>query len=197
MAEIQDRWNDVDTGNLRRRFLDESGCRSPFGVTEDGLCDFRGMRVDESLHQVVIENTDFGKAVVGNGQFMAVFRHCSFDAFLCDGSFGNDFRECNFCNANLKNAVIYGKLHDCDFSKANLSGVRGGNVRFEGCNFVETKLWRTSFFDCKFRCCRFVNCSIHSGSLAGTSFEDCEFENFDLGNAIRTRTTGLPTIQSG
>lgn len=191
MTLIHDRWNENERLDLRRLFLESESCPSPFGFTEEGLCDFRGIRINVSLHAVLMENVDFTEAELVRGQLMAPFRHCKFVEFSCDGNLGESFDGCVFRKARLSNSVFYGSFINCDFSNANLTAVRGRHIRFEGCVFENVNLRKASFYDSSFINCRLVNCTIRSGSLAGSRFDGCEINGFDLSNTVMNRVKGL------
>ena len=191
---LRDRWKEHEPMDLRNLLLGSAGCPSPFGITEEGLCDFRGVRVDSSFHESTIEGVDFSCGILGDGQFVGACHDCKFFEFECDGTIGREFLNCVFHNARLSNSVFYGKFINCDFFSANLSGVRGRHIRFERCNFENANLSKASFFDSDFIGCRLVNCTISSGSLVGTRFEDCEINGFDVSKAILTRVRGLKQL---
>lgn len=190
MALIHDRWAQQQRLDLRS-LLSSGGCRSPFGLTDEGYCDFRGICIDESLHSLRIENVDLANAKVGQGQLMAFCRQCRFVDFACDGNLGERFEDCTFQRARLSNSVFYGRFVNCDFSGANLTGVRGRHIQFERCTFHKTNLRKASFYDSVFRNCTFANCTMRSGSLVGSSFEDCEINGFDLAKTVTERVKGL------
>lgn len=191
MALIHDRWNEQDRLDLRRLLSNSDGCKSPFGVTDEGLCDFRGVCVNESLHSITVENVDFTNGHLGSGQFMGLFRRCKFVEFASDGNLGENFEDCVFHKARLNNSVFYGKFINCDFSRANLTGVRGRHIKFEGCTFEDVNLRKASFYDSHFVSCKLANCTIRSGSLAGSKFDDCKVNNFDLSKTVMERVKGL------
>lgn len=195
MASIHDRWNEHLRIDLRRLLSNTDSSPSPFGVTDEGLWDFRGICVNASLHSVTIVNVDFTDGMLGRGQLMGSFRNCKFVEFACDGTLGESFEECIFHKANLSKSVWYGKFTNCDFSNANLTGVRGGNVKFEGCTFENADMRKASFYDSKFNNCTLVNCSIRLGSLAGSRFDECKVIDFDVSKTIMERVKGLFPIQ--
>ena len=191
MAPIHERWNEHPCSQLRRLLLNAPSCPSPFGLTDDGLCDFRGIRIEDSLHNLTIERVDFSNAELGHGQFMGTVQACKFVEFSCDGNLGERFSDCDFRKARLSNSVVYGQFVSCDFSNANLTGVRGRNIRFEDCSFEGANLRKASFYDSMFVRCKIRNSKFGSGSLAGSKFEDCEIEGADFSKTVMQRVVGI------
>ena len=186
---LVDRWEENRVSDLRRA-LREDGCNSPFGQTDEGLCDFRGVVINESLHQLTITSVDFSEARMDSGQFAATVKRCRFTKCKFESNVGNEFIECDFGAANLANCVFRGKFVECDFSAANLTNVRGSHVRFEDCNFDGANLRKASFYDSTFVRCKITNCKFGSGSLAGSKFEDCEIEA-DFTKTVMQRVVGI------
>lgn len=195
MSAIHDRWHEQKCSPLRPILLSAIGCPSPFGQTEDGLCDFRGARINDSLHQLEIERIDFSNGLMGRGQLIATVRECRFVGFTCDGTLGNHFTKCSFQKANLSGAVIYGRFYECDFRSAKFRGVRASQVRFENCVLDAANLQNASFYDSAFVSCSFIDCRTGSGllagSLAGSIFEKCTIERTDFSHMVLTRANGL------
>jgi uncharacterized protein YjbI with pentapeptide repeats len=191
MALIHDRWSEHQPLDIRALLLSSDECRSPFSVTDEGHCDFRGVRIDASFHKMTVRHVDFSSAVLGDGQFVGACDDCKFVEFVCDGNLGREFLNCVFHKARLNNSVFYGKFLNCDFSDANMTGVRGRHSRFERCTFENTNLRKASFYDSTFVDCKLINCTIRSGSLAGSSFDNCEMNDFDLSKTVMARVKGL------
>jgi len=187
---LVDRWRQNQVADLRQA-LQERECNSPFGVTDEGLCDFRGISISVSLHQVTIEGVDFSEACMESGQFAAVVKRCRFRKCKFESNLGNEFIECDFRAGKLANCVFRGKFVNCDFSSANLINVRGRQVRFEDCIFDGATFRKASFYDSTFLRCRIMNCKFSSGSLAGSKFEDCKVEGADFGNTVMLRVAGI------
>ncbi len=192
---LHDRWGEHKSLDLRQLLSTSGVCPSPFGLTDEGLCDFRGICVNTSLHAITIVSGDFTAGRLGRGQFMGTFRLCRFVEFACDGNLGENFESCTFSKARLNNSVFYGTFVNCDFSNANLSGVRGGRIKFHGCTFENANMQKASFYDSNFSNCKIVNSTIRLGSLAGSRFDECEVNSFDLSKTVMERVRGLENAQ--
>ncbi|MCJ8169590.1 pentapeptide repeat-containing protein [Atopomonas sediminilitoris] len=185
------RWDArLQAGSLRA-LLSGASCQSPFGLTNDSLCDFRGVRIEESLHKISISSVDFSDALMVAGQFAAEVSDCWFKACRLEGNLGNQFVNCDFTQANLSNSILRGRFVNCVFSLANMTNVRGTGLFFERCVFEKTNLRKASFYDSRFVECRIVECKFGSGSLAGSRFEKCMIEGADFSKTVMQRVTGI------
>lgn len=187
---LVDRWEDMQVSDLRR-MLQANECNSPFGTTNEGLCDFRGVSISASLHQMTIEDVDFSEACMDEGQFAAIVKACRFTKCKFESNLGNEFVGCNFLEGSLANCVFRGKFVNCDFSLANLTNVRGSHVKFEDCVFDKTNFRKTSFYDSTFVRCKIMDCKFGSGSLAGSKFQDCEVVGADFSKTAMQRVVGI------
>lgn len=184
------RWETQEMSSLRRLLLLED-CTSVFGRTDDGLCDFRGLAIEESLHRISLAEIDFSESSMNAGQLSATVERCDFSKCRYESSIGNEFIDCVFHKSTLARSVLFGKFLRCTFSSTNLVGVRGSGVTFEDCTFEDANLRKASFYDSTFRNCRILNCKFGSGSLAGTRFNHCQFENADFSKTVMERVVGV------
>ena len=136
---------------------------SPFGLTEGGLLDFRGLRVAEKaqLRRVVFGPADFGAASLKG----AWLERCTFNNSKFDGTgfqkmaeLGNEFINCCFLKSSFQEAAL---------------GYRGS--RFVKCTFDSVGFSRTSFIRPEFDGCAFYHCKLDGCDLNGSSFDHCRF----------------------
>lgn len=136
---------------------------SPFGETEDGLLDFRGLKFGDRIELLRVEfkPADFSKA-----QFKeARIELCSFaDSLWEEADFrglierGSAYQSCRFINCSFDNAIL---------------GYRGSRFNlciFQKCNFNRVSFIRPTFDDCVFENNNLIGCDFF-----GSSFERCEF----------------------
>ena len=173
--ELQTRWSETSALPI----VSMERPRSPFGVTETGLVDFRGFGYPLS--------DDFGKCSVfcvqqqklNNLEFSNCdFSFCSFSHTTLENC---RFQNCVFVGSSLTFANLDGcSMIQCSFRSAKFQGAQIGatyrhpetlfeSVIFERCNFA-----RTAFFAPFFRRCTFDHCS-KSLDFQASSFEDTSF----------------------
>ena len=81
-------------------------------------------------------------------------------------------------------AVLRGEFIDCDFTKANLAGAKGSEVRFVRCVFVQTNFQRAHLLHSTFEDCLFQDCKYKNGSFWFSKFIRSPINHEDLGNTI-------------
>jgi uncharacterized protein YjbI with pentapeptide repeats len=192
VAGIRARWSELNAFDLRSALV--SG-QSPFGVTDKGLQDFRGIAISQVLNKIQVERADFSYSVRALGQLggAARFRDCIFDGSVYEGTIYGEFEGCSFKEARLSGSVLMGGFISCDLEAADLSRCRASQVKFEDCRFVIANLRKASFFDCVFVHCALDGCKWRSGSVAGSRFQECTFVGADFTKTVVQRAVGLPS----
>lgn len=136
---------------------------SPFGVTEDGLLDLRGLRITEKaeLRRVAFSHADFG-AASWKGAWLerCTFTNAKFDGagFQKIAEHGNEFIDCSFLKSSFREAAL---------------GYKGSS--FQRCTFDGVDFNRAVFVRPEFDGCAFYHCKLDGCDLNGSSFEQCRF----------------------
>lgn len=190
--ELVGRWADVRLFDLKSALARRD---SPFGVTTDGLADFRGAEIS-----IVVSGSSYTGVDLSFGRLSSTgqlggkvkFVRCLFQSFECDRTISGSFERCDFGEANLNAAVLLGDFRSCLFESARLTGVRASQVAFTGCSFEAAVLNKSSFLHCRFRNCNLNGARWRSGSASGSTFEDCTFDGAEFRNLVMTRTVGFP-----
>jgi len=146
---------------------------SPFGLTEDGLQDFRGIVLVEIIQYLTVQKLDLSYASFkdGTGLIVSQFSHCCFDGMKLDGAMvSRQFSHCSFRKVSLKNAGISERFEDCDFTGCNLSRAKAIDVTFIRCHFTDVNFRGAMFMHCRFEDCSFEGAIFHNSSLAGSRF---------------------------
>ncbi|HRF82549.1 MAG TPA: pentapeptide repeat-containing protein, partial [Flavobacteriales bacterium] len=136
---------------------------SPFGMTEDGLLDFRGLQFGQrvELLRVEFKAADFSKAQfkdarIGLSTFTdSLWEKSDFRGLVESGS---KYIRCRFTNCAINGSFI------------GYKGTHFDTCFFKGCNFKRTSFIRPEFDDCIFDNNNFNGCDFF-----GSSFERCEF----------------------
>ncbi|MGE4481421.1 hypothetical protein [Acidocella sp.] len=166
----RERWAGIDP--------DEALKTQPFGKTEEGLFDFRGLTVRKP----------------GLGPFK-VFRHAQFK--LCDFTAGtlatthvehSVFQDCVFDYANMNNFGDYGntftncRFYRCEWQAgaigydSNKSKRGEYQSRYVNCHFENMKMTRTVIGDPYFVGCAFVFKKLRGVDFGCSGFVNCRFE---------------------
>lgn len=145
----------------------------PFGYTEEGKCDLRGINlkgfdVNASsnrmvLNEVLFENCDF-----------------SFSDFEDLNLEQCQFNDCLIVSANWKNLLEFeNRFNQCVFHKVDFRHAFIGNrnskydtCTFDACNFQKCFLYSPQFLNVEFK-----NCNLKYIDFSGASFENCLFES--------------------
>src|SRR6188508_2243686 len=158
--EFKSRWPDLARGALRNRLL-APPCKSDFGMTDENLCDFRGVNISESLHGVEVVDADFSFGEMFTGQLVGSFANCRFRGCRYEGCVSKRFGKCDFSAANLTRCVLDGEFEDCSFIGTNFNHARGAQLRFTSCAFAKASFRGSAFYDAIFRRCSFEACEFN------------------------------------
>jgi uncharacterized protein YjbI with pentapeptide repeats len=190
-ATLKARWGELPQKFDLRAALAAGTCQSPFGSTEQSLCDYRGIVLDASLHKIPVRSVDFSYAVMGLGQFATDVSDCLFRSCRFDGALAFRFENCDFSRANLGGATLHGSFIGCNFSQARLQTVRGTGLRFERCVFEDATLTGAAFYDSVLLDCSFIGARFGRGSLAGSQFLNCTWGEVDFKDTVMQRVVGI------
>lgn len=170
MRRFKTRWQDGDGKQFVDRlvFMGRSGngfgvSESPFGLTEAGLLDFRGLCLPETAE---LRRVSFGPADFGSSSWGRIWLERSrFDradfagaSFQMIGDHGNEFLSCRFSRTSFREGVL------------GYRGSRYVSCAFDGADFARALFVRPEFDDCEFRDCKLNGCDFN-----GASFERCRF----------------------
>lgn len=159
---------------------------SPFGLTDRGLADFRGVVITNAVNGLNFVNTDL--SLVSDslaGQFdRCRFENCAFVQASFGTNLGSEFLDCQFHFASLKEATLRGKFERCDLSGSNLYRATGSEVSFLSCTFKGASFRRSEFYRCLFESCEFAEARFADGSLCWSRFVGCNLLDQDLGNTM-------------
>ena len=188
--QLTDRWATIQLDNIRERLL-EAACTSEFGLTADGLCDYRGIEISKSLHKVSVSDTDFSYAVMRRGQLVGNFVRSRFTKSRLETNVALSFDRCDFAEANLSECWMRGVFENCSFEHTKLDAASVTNARLANCTFIGNGLRETMFSECTFEGCSFTDCSFEEGSLVGSTFKNCRFVNVSVRDVSMNRVTGF------
>jgi len=135
---------------------------SPFGLTKDGLIDFRGIDLrQEKIKKIKIKNIDFSHSQFSNAWIeKSVFEKVNFENvdFTEISEHGNLFQNVKFSN--------------CKFNKAGI-GYEGS--QYLNCLIEKSSFSRTVFIRGEFVNTQFIDCKLKGVDFYASSFEDCSF----------------------
>ena len=164
---------------------------SPFGLTDDGLIDYRGFPLKQQLVRLQIRNVDFSYTISeGAGSLNTCkVKNSLFVETNFDGTpLGSVFENCNFNNASLKNGGFGSPenlyLLDCTFIDTNFTGAGAHGAKFTRCSFERSNMKKAHFISCVFEECNFGGAKFHNGSLAGCKFISDRPSDEQLGNTV-------------
>ena len=146
---------------------------SPFGLTDDGFADYRGITLAEPVRYLSIESVDLSDAVFKDGASVneSEAKRCRFERIDMRNVFvRRKFDSCSFVGAKLNGARLGGEFVACDFSSANLSKAFATDCRFVNCRFAGANLSNVHFISCVFDGCDFTAVKSLSGSVAKSKF---------------------------
>ncbi|MDD2876135.1 MAG: hypothetical protein PHT60_02790 [Acidiphilium sp.] len=164
------RWTGIDP--------DEALRSRPFGTTEDGLFDFRGLTITDpnarrkrSLHRALFKSCDFTAGSLAE----TISEHGSFDTCVFDytdlnnfSDKGNIFQNCRFYRGEWQTGGIgtdwntstrgeyQSRYTNCHFENIKLTKTSIGDPQFINCSFVFKKLSGIDFRCSGFIACRFI-----------------------------------------
>lgn len=166
----RERWDGIDPSEaLRTR---------PFGMTEDGLFDFRGFRLcppdarrKASLNHAVLKGCDFTAGFLAETiAEHSTFQGCVFD-YTDINNFsdkGNTFSDCRFYRCEWQVGSI-----GTDWNTSKSGDYQS---RYMNCHFENVKLTKTSFGDPHFICCVFIFKRLSGVDFGCSGFVNCRFE---------------------
>lgn len=137
---------------------------SPFGETEEGLLDLRGLNFGQRVELLRVE---FKPADLSKAQFReARIGLCTFTDSLWKAAdlrgfveSGSKYCNCQFINCSIRGAIV---------------GHRGS--QFALCKFLKCNFNRASFIRPQFDDCVFDSNNLSGCDFFGSSFERCEFK---------------------
>lgn len=178
--QLRERWTHERTSALEHELVlaaQRPGApfpASPFGTTEAGLVDLRGVRLTTPIRYQRAAGVDLSDVTFADGASVteSELEGCVLDRIDMRGVFvRRRFAGCSFVGAKLTGARLGGEFTDCDFSGATLSRSVASGVRFERCTFTGASLravmWTTR---CVFDHCVFDGVASFTGSVAGSVF---------------------------
>lgn len=170
MKRFDSRWREgvgkcfVDALVLQGRSGNGFGVHeSPFGTTEGGLLDLRGLEVPSrtQLRRVVFSPADFSGSNWGRVWLeRSSFEDSVFDSsrLLSASDHGNSFSKCRFLRASFRDAKV---------------GYLGS--RYRECVFDRTDFRGAGFIRPEYDSCTFSDCRLDGVDFNGASFEFCSF----------------------
>lgn len=182
MHHLQERW--LEAGSDAEKLLVEQNLVSPFGQTEEGLQDFRCLRLAGNLrlNQVSLKSCDFsymhGSKLIFADSWIA---DCRFDsATFSLGDYQSVFERTSFARSKLHGSAVGAngtRYAECDFARADLSGSTGFDAEFRACRFDYAKLKNCVMGGSSFLRCRFVGRveRVIFGGETGAAFIACDF----------------------
>lgn len=185
IERLRARWDDAALRGANEALVNGQ-LSSPFGQTEAGMADFRGVVLSEILREKTYERADFA---LMSRTWAAQFIYCRFvDCFFILGqldiNLGSSFEACNFSRANLNEAHLRGKFVGCNFEKTKCRGAVAVETTFEDCRFLGADLRRADLIRCKFLDCTADGARFGGGSLGSSYFEGGNILDQDLGDTI-------------
>ncbi|WP_241072396.1 pentapeptide repeat-containing protein [Achromobacter xylosoxidans] len=174
------RWQAEQLQLAGRRLLDAAKSMrmgampaSPFGLTDEGFEDYRGITLAEAVRYLSIERVDLSDAVFKDGASIneSEAKGCKFERMDMRNVFvRRKFDSCSFVGAKLNGARLGGEFIGCDFSHSNLSRSFATDCKFVDCKFAGANLSGIHFISCVFEGCDFTGVKALSGSVARSRF---------------------------
>ncbi|MFS0841066.1 pentapeptide repeat-containing protein [Paenibacillus sp. 1P03SA] len=161
------------TGKQNLHKKERSFPSSPFGQTADGLEDFRGVELIETIQYLTVQGVDlsYARFVEAASLNTSAFTNCRFNMVKLDSRYvTREFSRCSFRGAKLNNARIGERFEDCDFTGSNFSKAIANDASFIRCRFSDVNFRGAMFMHCRFEECSFEGAVFHNGSLAGSRF---------------------------
>lgn len=187
IEELRNRW-DRDLLIVGVRALLGSG-ESPFPGLADGRRDLRGLTISEVVKNITISATDLSCSLTkGFGQFDCRLSQCSFRKGQLTTNLGYEVRDSDFSGASLADAVLRGRFEGCNFTRADLTSVKGEQVSFVRCKFIKAKFRKAVLTHCQFDTCDFADSTCGCGSFAFSRFVHSPLDSVDLGNTLMEKT---------
>ena len=164
---------------------------SPFGLTEEGLQDFRGIKLEYShdkyyydYFELIItgmQNCDFSGSkwlnfllVSKEHKNPSTIENCVFNEAFFDKSLAGKmiFKNCSFDDCTIKDHTFYGILQSCSFK-----GIRKKNTKL----FFNCDLIKDCLFEGKMRKINFWGSPLEDCVFKGTLY-DCSFDSLEMGS---------------
>lgn len=178
------RWDDNQLAEVNRLLASVTGKHnlhkkersfpsSPYGQTDAGLEDYRGVALTETIQYLTVQGADLSYARFDCSASLntSTFTNCCFDGVKLDSRYvTHTFSHCSFRGAKLNNARISKQFNDCDFTGCNLSKAIANDVSFIRCRFSDANFRGALLLHCRFEECSFDGAFFHNGSLAGSHF---------------------------
>ncbi|WP_020617315.1 pentapeptide repeat-containing protein [Paenibacillus daejeonensis] len=171
-AEFQEQLAAI-TGKRNLHKKDRAFPSSPFGKTEDGYADFRGVALTEAMEYLTLERVDLSYAQFLDAATLrsSTLSHCLLQGIKLSNRFvTRQFDHCSFRQSNLSQARLGERFVDCDFTSSNLSKTVARDVSFVRCRFNDAKLRGAMLMHCVFEDCSFEGSVLGGGSFYGSRF---------------------------
>ena len=157
----------------------------PLGVdlTDNGLNDYRGAKLDLEYRDVIVEKADFSFAMFQRSFLRPKIASCRFRNTVFKGNLGYTISDSSFIGV-LFNYLLQGKwtnntIRACHFKDVGLVG----DFAFNRCNFESSEFDKWScqgkvFKNCKFEDCDFEDCAFANALFKNCKFINCRFKGF-------------------
>lgn len=178
MKELVKRWRPDQIVEVASALKAGKNPQSPFGLTDSGLADLRGLLVKEPLilNGQTISGLDLSFASVSKLLcIQCEVTECTFDyakmALLSNSTSiaNSSFREAGLLTSGSAGSA---KFLNCDFRGSNLTGSTFKEGEFDGCDFSKAILGKIEFGVCR------IKKSLFSGTLEKCFFrgllEECD-----------------------
>ncbi|MBX2827091.1 MAG: pentapeptide repeat-containing protein [Flavobacteriaceae bacterium] len=170
IKQLRDRWfNKFENETALLRVKEKlrlsgslKGDTSPFGETQEGYLDFRGIDLsDLRISHIKIEFADLSSSILRNVWLEnSIISNSKLDKTdLSEFSdHGNKFDKVTFTNTKFNKAII---------------GYKGSN--YLNCIFENSNFSKSGFIRTEFNNCLFLNCKLNGVDFNASSFEECSF----------------------
>lgn len=175
--KLIERWNSVQ--NKKEVFLNDLSTKNavvlenlPFGFTEEGKCDLRGIH---------LKGFDEHSSNNRMGLINVVFDNCdlSFSDFEDLSLEQCRFTNCSIVSANWENVLEFeNQFVNCNFQKVDFrhAFIGNRNSKYDACTFDSCNFQRCYFYSPQYLNVAFNNCNLKHFDFNGASFENCSFE---------------------
>lgn len=213
------RWDESGTRALVDAFKLGTRPVSPFGLTEQGREDFRGINVGSpvivkeasiegvdlsfsKIKKLLLIDSHFSDSVIDGAEMMLLNNSSSLSelsfvgsAMSMSGSVGAaKFKDCDFTKSNLSNSIFKeGAFERCLFNRASLKGVDFGLASIKDSRFegpIEECFFRGESARCDFSRSIFIDCAFY-----GVVFKSCDFSGSAIW--IRNWSGAMKLLKSG
>lgn len=135
---------------------------SPFGLTEDGLIDFRGIDLSQQkIRKIKLKNIDFSHSQFSHSRIEdSVFETVYFD-------------NVDFTDISEQGNLFYEvKFFKCKF---NLAGLGYDGSQYRHCSFEKSSFKKSVFIRGEFSKTQFIDCKLKGVDFNASSFNECSF----------------------